>query len=161
MTGCFPGFVRGWHKVPTYDGWKGLRHLSGVYAIPCGAGTSTLVLYLAPRWARPALEVLISSSFLAGAVVTYYWFRLPPVFGIGRPRRRDDCRRLAVAADLVGDGLVRADGDGVHLAAREIQSPATCVGEAAAESRDALDSSEGLMLVFGEPRRIRNASVFL
>ena len=85
LTGFFPGFVWGWYNVPTYSGWEGFSHLHVVYAIPYGAGALTLAIYLAVRRVWPAKEGLIASVFAASAIITYYWFRLPPVFGIGAP----------------------------------------------------------------------------
>jgi hypothetical protein len=85
LTGFFPGFVWGWYNVPTYSGWEGISHLHVAFAIPYGAGALTLSIYLAVRKVWPAKERLIASVFAASAIITYYWFRLPPVFGIGAP----------------------------------------------------------------------------
>jgi len=85
LTGCFPGFVWGWYNVPTYNAWEGISHLRVAYGIPYAAGGLTLALYLLLRktWAKQ--EDLIGRIFAATAIVTYYWFRLPPLFGIGDP----------------------------------------------------------------------------
>ena len=85
LTGFFPGFVWGWYNVPTYSGWEGISHLHVAYAIPYGAGGLTLAIYLALRKAWPKKEDMIASVFAASAIITYYWFRLPPIFGIGDP----------------------------------------------------------------------------
>jgi NAD-dependent dihydropyrimidine dehydrogenase PreA subunit len=85
LTGCFPGFVWGWYNVPTYSGWEGIRHLHMVYAMPYTMGGLTLALYLALRTVWCKQEDLIASVFAASAIMTYYWFRLPPMFGIGDP----------------------------------------------------------------------------
>ncbi len=85
LTGFFPGFVWGWYNVPTYSGWDGFQHLHVAYGIPFAAGGATLVVYLFLRTAWPTKEPLTASIFAAAAIITYYWFRLPPVFGIGAP----------------------------------------------------------------------------
>ncbi len=85
FTGCFPGFVWGWYNVPTYSGWEGIDHLHVAYGIPWLAGGLTLTLHLALRRAWPKQEDLIGRVFAAAAIITYYWYRLPPVFGIGNP----------------------------------------------------------------------------
>ena len=85
LTGCFPGFVWGWYNVPTYSGMEGLSHLHVAYGVPYAAAGVTLVLYFAVRKMWPQHENLIASVFAAAAIITYYWFRLPPIFGIGNP----------------------------------------------------------------------------
>ncbi|MBC8353610.1 MAG: hypothetical protein H8E66_16545 [Planctomycetes bacterium] len=85
LTGLFPGFVWGWYNVPTYGGWDGFSHLHIAYGIPFAGGGATLMVYLILRTVLPTLEHLIASVFAAAAIITYYWFRLPPVFGIGAP----------------------------------------------------------------------------
>jgi hypothetical protein len=87
LTGCFPGFVWGWYQVPTYSGMNGFTHLSLAYGLPYLAGGFTLALYLAVRKAWPMRDPLIGSVFAASAIITYYWFRLPPIFGIGDPAK--------------------------------------------------------------------------
>ena len=85
LTGSFPGFIFGWFQLPTYRGWEGLHHLPTTYAIPFSTAVLTLALYLLLRSTWPKHERLIARVFAAAAVTTYYWFRLPPVFGIGDP----------------------------------------------------------------------------
>lgn len=85
LTGFFPGFVWGWYQVPTYSGWAGISHLYVAYAIPYSVGGLTLAVYLALRKAWPEKEGLIASVFAAMAISVYYWFRLPPIFGIDAP----------------------------------------------------------------------------
>ncbi len=85
LTGFFPGFVWGWYNVPTYSGWEGISQLQVAYGVPYIAGGLTLAVYLALRKAWPQKENLIASVFAASAIMTYYWFRLPPIFGIGAP----------------------------------------------------------------------------
>ncbi|MDP6466668.1 MAG: hypothetical protein QF918_02955 [Pirellulaceae bacterium] len=85
LTGFFPGFVWGWYNVPTYSGWEGFNHLHIAYGIPFAGGGTTLAVFLLLRWALPTREHLTGSVFAAAAIITYYWFRLPPVFGIGTP----------------------------------------------------------------------------
>jgi hypothetical protein len=55
------------------------------FAIPYGVGCLTLAIYLALRKAWPVKEELIAGVFAASAIITYYWFRLPPIFGIDAP----------------------------------------------------------------------------
>ena len=85
FTGCFPGFVWGWYNVPTYSGWEGFGHLNLASGIPSDSGLVTVGLYLALRKAWPKHKYQIASAFAAAAIIIYYWFRLPPVFGIGDP----------------------------------------------------------------------------
>jgi hypothetical protein len=85
LTGCFPGVVWGWYNVPTYRGWEGLSHLHIAYGIPYAAGALTLAVCLVLRKTWPKWENATASVFAASAVITYYWFRLPPMFGIGVP----------------------------------------------------------------------------
>ncbi len=87
LTGFFPGFVWGWYHVSTYSGMDGFNHLPLAYGLPCLAGGLTLTLYLAVRKAWPRQDDLIGSIFAASAIITYYWFRLPPIFGIGDPAK--------------------------------------------------------------------------
>jgi hypothetical protein len=97
LTGCFPGFVWGWYHVPTYSGMDGFTHLPLAYGLPYLAGGLTLALHLAVRKAWPKQDDLIGSIFAASAIITYYWFRLPPIFGIGDPAKAmivDVSRRL-------------------------------------------------------------------
>lgn len=85
FTGFFPGFVWGWYNVPAYSGWQGISHLHLAYGIPFTAGGMTLALYLGLRTVWSKHEDLIANVFAASAIMTYYWFRLPPIFGIGDP----------------------------------------------------------------------------
>ncbi len=85
LTGFFPGFVWGWYNVPSYSGWEGFSHLHVAYGLPFGVGGLTLALYLALRAVSPKHEDLAARIFAAAAIMTYYWFRLPPIFGIGAP----------------------------------------------------------------------------
>ena len=95
LTGCFPGFIFGWYQVPTYHEWEGIHHVGMVYTIPYLAACVTLALYLGLRTVWWKQEPLIASIFAAAAVTTYYWFRLPPIFGIGD-------HNAAMIADISG-----------------------------------------------------------
>ncbi len=85
LTGCFPGFVFGWFNVPMRSGWEGFSHLGMVFGVPYAMAGLTLVLYLALRTLWRKQERMIGSVFAAAAIMTYYWFRLPLIFGIGDP----------------------------------------------------------------------------
>lgn len=85
FTGIFPGFIWGWYNVTTYSGWEGFRHLKQAFGIPYAAGAVTLLVYLVLRKVWPKQKQTVSHIFAASAIITYYWFRLPPVFGIGDP----------------------------------------------------------------------------
>ena len=85
LIGVFPGFVWGWYNVPTYSGWQGAGELHVAYGVPYAAGALTLAVYLAAGKAWPNREVTLTRLFAAMAIITYYWFRLPPIFGIGAP----------------------------------------------------------------------------
>ncbi len=85
FVGCFPGFVWGWYQVTTYSGWEGFANLNLAYGIPYASGLITLVLFLILRGIIPTQTKLLTSIFAASAIIIYYWFRLPPMFGIGDP----------------------------------------------------------------------------
>lgn len=85
LIGFFPGFVWGWYNVPTYRGWDGLSQLHVAYGLPYAAGVLTLLIYAGLRRFLPERAPLMDRIFAAAAIITYYWFRLPPVFGIGDP----------------------------------------------------------------------------
>jgi hypothetical protein len=74
---------------------EGLTHLSSAYGVPYAAGGLTLALYLALRKVWSQQEDLIASVFAAAAIITYYWFRLPAMFGIGAPE-------MAIVVDVSG-----------------------------------------------------------
>lgn len=72
IVGGFAGFVWGWFHVP--DG----ASFGASYAWPLGAMAVTLAAYLALRRVPR-----IDRVFAAAAVSTYYWYRLPALFGFG------------------------------------------------------------------------------
>lgn len=82
LVGGFPGFVWGWYLVPTWTGTEGFSHLPEAYGVPYLGFVLSLGLYFALRRVVPeAHRSLLNRSFAAAAIILYYWFRLPPVFG--------------------------------------------------------------------------------
>ncbi len=86
LIGSFWGFVFGWYQVPDYEGPVGAAEILETYLWPLGAAFVSFAIYNAlETWfaeERPARRVL-QSVFAAGAVSTYYWFRIPMLAGFG------------------------------------------------------------------------------
>ena len=84
LAGGFPGFIWGWYQVPTYSGWDGLSHLHIAYGYPLGAMAASLLVFLGARFALPSQrEGLLVRAFAAAAVIVYYWYKAPVMFGFG------------------------------------------------------------------------------
>jgi hypothetical protein len=81
LVGGFAGFVFGWFQVPDYAPGTGWRHLDAVYGLPLGCGVITLTVFLVLRRIVP--ERFLVRACAAAAVVCYYWYRLPMLFGFG------------------------------------------------------------------------------
>ncbi len=86
FIGSFWGFVFGWYQVPDYPGPVGATEILETYLWPlAGAFVSFAIYNAAETWfaqTKPALKTL-QAIFAAGAVSTYYWFRIPMLVGFG------------------------------------------------------------------------------
>lgn len=84
IAGGFPGFIWGWFQVPTYEGWDGFAHLHVAYGFPLAAMAASLLLFFGLKFLlSPERETLLVRSFAAAAVIAYYWFKAPVMFGFG------------------------------------------------------------------------------
>ncbi len=84
MVGGFAGFIWGWFQVPDYAGMEGWAHLAEAYGYPLVGMAATLVLFLMlMRSVEERHRHLVVRTFAAAAVVCYYWYRLPALFGFG------------------------------------------------------------------------------
>lgn len=80
VAGGFPGFVWGYYQVPD-EGWS---RLGDAYAYSLGGAAATLAVFLALRAVTaPAHHRRLVRTFAALAIGTYYWFRVPMLFGFG------------------------------------------------------------------------------
>ncbi len=86
LIGSFWGFVFGWYQVPDYEGPVGAAEILETYLWPLAGAFVSFAIYNAlETWfaeERPARRVL-QAVFAAGAVSTYYWFRIPMLVGFG------------------------------------------------------------------------------
>lgn len=86
LAGSFFGFVFGWYQVPDYPGPVGWPELAGAYAWPLGCAVGSYALFKAgDLWfdESPEARRIMTRVFATGAVATYYWYRLPALFGMG------------------------------------------------------------------------------
>lgn len=84
LAGGFPGFIWGWYQVPNYSGWEGFKNLHMAYGYPLAAMAASLALFAIVRIAAGGkLEPLLIRLFAAAAVIVYYWFKAPVMFGFG------------------------------------------------------------------------------
>jgi hypothetical protein len=86
IIGGLPGFIWGWFQVPDeINAQYSFYHLAGLYALPLAGLLMSIVLYLAMRkLIRPGDDKKLTAVFAAAAVSTYYWFRIPALFGFGQ-----------------------------------------------------------------------------
>jgi hypothetical protein len=86
FIGSFWGFVFGWYQVPDYPAPVGAAEIFNTYAWPLGGAFVSFAVYNAiETWyaqTKPTLKIL-QAVFAAGAVSTYYWFRIPMLVGLG------------------------------------------------------------------------------
>ena len=84
LVGSFPGFIWGWFQVPDYTGLEGWGHIHEVYLWPLLGGIVTLSLFTLLHQIVPKQrQKQLSGIFACAAVICYYWFRLPLLFGFG------------------------------------------------------------------------------
>ncbi len=84
MIGGFPGYIWGWFQVPDYAGMEGFSHLGFIYGVPFLGFFTTLLLYvILTKNTKESSHLFITQMFATAAVATYYWFRIPALFGFG------------------------------------------------------------------------------
>ncbi len=89
IAGGLPGFILGWFLVAARLGPLETAALGPAYGLPTlGLAGSLGAFLLAARLLGPARERTLVLAFAAAAVSTYYWFRIPMLFGFG-PAHRD------------------------------------------------------------------------
>ena len=112
LIGSFWGFVFGWYQVQDYVGPVGTAEIVETYLWPLGAAFVSFAIYNAlETWfaqTRPAQRHL-QAVFAAGAVSTYYWFRIPMLVGFGAFPETGLLFDLTAVLPLVPDGFAHAD----------------------------------------------------
>ena len=85
LIGSFWGFVFGWYQVPDYGGHVGAAEILKTYLWPFGAALFSYLVYkLAERrFGKGEGRRTLQAIFAAGAVSTYYWYRIPLLVGMG------------------------------------------------------------------------------
>jgi hypothetical protein len=86
LTGGFAGFVWGWFQVPDYPGSVGVAEILTAYAWPFGCAALSLFVFFAGRqwlFCTNSSRRLLAQGFAFLAVGSYYWFRVPALFGFG------------------------------------------------------------------------------
>ncbi len=86
MVGGFAGFVWGWYRLPDLHGRVGYPEFLAAYFWPFAGALMTLSVYATARtWIcrdKSDRDALVK-VFAAAAVCTYYWYRIPELFGFG------------------------------------------------------------------------------
>jgi hypothetical protein len=86
LIGSFWGFVFGWYQVPDYGGHVGTAEILNTYLWPFGAALFSFAVYKVAekRFGKTGEgRRTLQAIFAAGAVSTYYWFRIPLLVGMG------------------------------------------------------------------------------
>jgi len=84
FVGGFPGFVWAWFHLNDYSNGEGWSHLGLNFGVPLAGLAVTLGLYLLlRRWFLRGNPLALVRIFATAAVVFYYWYRIPPLFGFG------------------------------------------------------------------------------
>lgn len=82
MAGGFVGFVWGWFQVPNQTDGVTLAEIAVAYGKPLAGAAVTLTLYLVLKGGLgPTSQQRLIRYLGAAAVICYYWFRLPALFG--------------------------------------------------------------------------------
>ncbi len=86
VIGGLPGFIWGWFQVPDdINDHHTLSNLAGLYLLPVGGLIVSAAVYLVLRKLMPLdAGKKLTALFAAAAVSTYYWFRIPALFGFGQ-----------------------------------------------------------------------------
>lgn len=86
IIGGLPGFIWGWFQVPD-DSIPGFswHQIATVYLLPISGLLLSITVYLVLRkLLMPAWHQKLTAFFAATSVSTYYWFRIPALFGFGQ-----------------------------------------------------------------------------
>ena len=82
LVGGFFGYVYGWYQVPDYFSTMTMMNWISAFAWPLGGFVvSLLVFYVMMKTISKQNQMLLIRTFAMAAVATYYWFRLPMLFG--------------------------------------------------------------------------------
>lgn len=85
ITGGFPGFVWGWFQVPDGRSLNSLHNWIAVYLYPLsGLIISLSCFILIKQLISPLKEKQLIGTFAAISISTYYWFRIPALFGFSK-----------------------------------------------------------------------------
>jgi Fe-S-cluster-containing hydrogenase component 2 len=86
MVGGFAGFIWGWYRLPDIRGHIGIHDFGTAYFWPFAGALITLSAYAITRaWicrTKSDRDTMVK-VFAAAAVCTYYWYRIPELFGFG------------------------------------------------------------------------------
>lgn len=84
IVGGLPGFIFGWFHVPDFYNGEGWNHLASAYGLPFAGLVLSLGLFYFLYQILPAKRTtLLVKIFATAAVIIYYWYRLPALFGWG------------------------------------------------------------------------------
>ncbi len=84
FVGGFPGFVWAWFHINDYSNGEGWSHLGLNFGGPLAGLAVSLGLYLLlRRWVFSSNPFLLVRIYATAAMVFYYWYRIPPLFGFG------------------------------------------------------------------------------
>ncbi len=82
LVGGFFGFVYGWYQVPDYFGAMTMMEWTMAFAWPLGGFVVSYLVFHALMKILPKQDhAFLVRTFAMAAVATYYWFRLPMLFG--------------------------------------------------------------------------------
>lgn len=82
LVGGFFGYVYGWYQVPDYFGAVTTMELTTAFAWPLGGFVVSFLIFRALMKIMPRQNhKFLIRCFAMAAVATYYWFRLPMLFG--------------------------------------------------------------------------------
>lgn len=83
IVGGFPGYVYGWFQCPDLTAPDVMNALT-TYAWPFAGMAISLIAYLFLLKTLRISQARLTGVFAALAISTYYWFRIPMLFGFGR-----------------------------------------------------------------------------
>jgi hypothetical protein len=82
IIGGFPGFIWGWFQVPDSLSFDSLHNLKAIYLHPfSGLLISLICFVLIKKIIASKHEKKLIATFAASSISTYYWFRIPALFG--------------------------------------------------------------------------------
>jgi len=82
LVGGFFGYIYGWYQVPDYFGAMTATEWVAAFAWPFGGFVvSYLIFHMLTNIVPRQHRTFLVRAFAMAAVATYYWFRLPMLFG--------------------------------------------------------------------------------